>query len=341
MSGSPVTGSGTLALSLATQTANFVWAGPTTGSAATPTFRALVAADIPSLSYISALTGDVTATGPGSVAATLATVNGNVGSFTNVSLTVNAKGLITAASSGTTGNLTDAGTDGIVVTSGTGAVLGSGTSLAQHVADTTHNGYLSSTDWNTFNGKQASGSYITALTGDVTASGPGSSAATLAATSNATLASLNKTTGVTIHGTNTNDSAASGYVGEFVSANPGSPVTPAASDAFKTITSISLTAGDYDVEATGILDPGTIVGTRILFMVSLTNNGSDASNQGGIFNLPITISTAFASINLPTGVRRISLSTTTTVYLVGLLTYSVLGGATFDTSSILQARRVR
>ena len=55
----------------------------------------------------------------------------------------------------TLGNLTDAGTDGITVTGGTGAVVGSGTSLAQHVADTTHNGYLSSTDWNTFNNKQA------------------------------------------------------------------------------------------------------------------------------------------------------------------------------------------
>ena len=49
VSGSPVTGSGTLTASLATQTANYVWAGPTTGTAATPTFRALVAADIPSL----------------------------------------------------------------------------------------------------------------------------------------------------------------------------------------------------------------------------------------------------------------------------------------------------
>lgn len=51
--------------------------------------------------YITALTGDVTASGPGSAAATLATVNSNVGSFTNASITVNAKGLITAASSGT------------------------------------------------------------------------------------------------------------------------------------------------------------------------------------------------------------------------------------------------
>jgi len=41
------------------------------------------------------------------------------------------------------------------------------------------NGWLSSTDWNTFNSKQPAGSYITALTGDGTASGPGSVAFTL------------------------------------------------------------------------------------------------------------------------------------------------------------------
>ena len=48
-------------------------------------------------------------------------------------------------------------------------------------ANSTTNGYLSSADWTTFNSKQASGSYISALTGDVTAAGPGSAAATLAA----------------------------------------------------------------------------------------------------------------------------------------------------------------
>jgi len=46
--GSPVTSTGTLALSLATQSANKVWAGPTSGSAAAPSFRSLVSADIPS-----------------------------------------------------------------------------------------------------------------------------------------------------------------------------------------------------------------------------------------------------------------------------------------------------
>lgn len=44
---SPVTSSGSLDVTLATQAANIVLAGPTTGGAAAPTFRALVAADIP------------------------------------------------------------------------------------------------------------------------------------------------------------------------------------------------------------------------------------------------------------------------------------------------------
>jgi hypothetical protein len=53
--------------------------------------------------YITALTGDATASGPGSAALTLATVNSNTGSFGSASsvstFTVNAKGLITAAGS--------------------------------------------------------------------------------------------------------------------------------------------------------------------------------------------------------------------------------------------------
>lgn len=48
-------------------------------------------------------------------------------------------------------------------------------------ADGSTNGYLSSTDWSTFNGKQAAGNYMTSLTGDVVAAGPGASAATIQA----------------------------------------------------------------------------------------------------------------------------------------------------------------
>lgn len=47
LSGSPITTSGTLAITKANESANTVWAGPTSGGAAAPAFRALVAADIP------------------------------------------------------------------------------------------------------------------------------------------------------------------------------------------------------------------------------------------------------------------------------------------------------
>jgi len=46
VSGSPITTSGTLALALANQSANTVFAGPSSGGAAAPTFRALAAADV-------------------------------------------------------------------------------------------------------------------------------------------------------------------------------------------------------------------------------------------------------------------------------------------------------
>lgn len=62
VTGSPITTSGTLALALATQSAATVFAGPATGSAVAPTFRALVATDIPDLSSIyQPLDADLTA----------------------------------------------------------------------------------------------------------------------------------------------------------------------------------------------------------------------------------------------------------------------------------------
>jgi hypothetical protein len=62
VTGSPVTTSGTLSATLASQTANQVFAGPTTGSPAAPTFRALVSTDLPSHAHaISDVTGLQTA----------------------------------------------------------------------------------------------------------------------------------------------------------------------------------------------------------------------------------------------------------------------------------------
>ncbi len=88
----------------------------------------------------------------------VSSLNGETGAVTlvagtNITITPAGNNITIASSPGTTGNLTDVGTDGITITGGTGAVIGSGTQIAQHVADTTHNGYLDAADWNTFNNK--------------------------------------------------------------------------------------------------------------------------------------------------------------------------------------------
>lgn len=59
VTGSPVTGAGTLSLSLKNQAANMVLAGPVSGAAAAPTMRALTQADLPAQPF------DLTAFYPG------------------------------------------------------------------------------------------------------------------------------------------------------------------------------------------------------------------------------------------------------------------------------------
>jgi len=55
VSGSPVTSSGTLTATLATQSSGLVFAGPSSGGPAAPTFRSLVSTDIPPLSYVTSV----------------------------------------------------------------------------------------------------------------------------------------------------------------------------------------------------------------------------------------------------------------------------------------------
>lgn len=102
---SPITTTGTLTAVLQTQAANSIWAGPTSGAAATPTFRSMVTADLPdygtagtygSATAIPVITTDV----KGRVTATTtAIVPGSITSVAASSLLGNATGAPAAATS--------------------------------------------------------------------------------------------------------------------------------------------------------------------------------------------------------------------------------------------------
>lgn len=134
-----------------------------------------------------ALSGDASLANTGAL--TLATVNSNVGSFTNANLTVNAKGLVTAASSGSAGGVTSVHADAnpnitgaVQLVSGTNVTLSqvgqaititsSGGSTAyreDYIVGTPLNNYTGSTTvFNLVNSYNVAGhSLIVTLDGDV------------------------------------------------------------------------------------------------------------------------------------------------------------------------------
>lgn len=173
-------------------------------------------------------------------------------------------------------------------------------------------------------------------TGATTAATARSNLSAAVTGANGDITSLTNSTGVPVHGTNTNDNASAGYVGELVSSviASGSAVS-LSSNVDKDLTSISLTAGDWDVYGNvSIIFVGS-VGTFGGCWISTTSaTFPDASLRNGVSEPGGTY--ALIGVNAP--YKRISISGTTTVYISARCTFP---SSTASMSGGIYARRVR
>jgi len=149
-------------------------------------------------------------------------------------------------------------------------------------------------------------------------------------------------------GTSTNDSATAGNIGEKITSNvPNASAVSLTTGVGANVTSISLTAGDWDVWGVVFGKPAGTSTTSFAQAAVTTTSAtipSDASITTSLTQvwMPNTsgtgVSTAGGSMNLPVAPITLSLSGTTTVFLVTAFTFGVSTYAAYGT---LWARRVR
>ncbi|MEM5294243.1 hypothetical protein VSR82_07855 [Burkholderia sp. JPY481] len=139
-----------------------------------------------------------------------------------------------------------------------------------------------------------------------------------------------------IVGTTTNDNANAGSVGEYqTNTTSGTSLTTATA---ANATSISLTAGDWDVSGVIRFNPGGSATTSNMTAgISTTSATIGALGTFTANLIPFgSVSGGNSAVLAPT--VRISLSTTTTVYLIGLCVFSA---STMTEDGFIRARRVR
>lgn len=146
-------------------------------------------------------------------------------------------------------------------------------------------------------------------------------------------------------GVTTNSDASTGYVGEYQSAQRlAASAIALTTGTAATVTSLSLTAGDWDVS--GQVGFSTATGsTSVARVIAETSTGTSYSGDNGA-GVAALVYPGGAALNsagngpviINSGVRRMSLSATTTV---NLLAYADFGTAGLSAFGLIRARRVR
>jgi hypothetical protein len=141
-----------------------------------------------------------------------------------------------------------------------------------------------------------------------------------------------------IVGTTTNNSANAGSVGEYVSSQVTSPTTGLTSATATNVTSISLTAGDWDVHGSFLIGPAaTTIVTTIIGAISTTSATFPGLGTGYVTYLTVT-HPAGNNVGFPVPSIRVSVASTTTVYLVAQATFTI---STAGVGGTIYARRRR
>lgn len=155
-----------------------------------------------------------------------------------------------------------------------------------------------------------------ALTGDITTSS--GSLATTAAATQANIATLSKSTGVAIHGTNTNNNASAGDYGEYLEAAQASFISmTAASNAYQDGGSLILTAGDWDISYHVVFQSQAALGLSFALIAITTTTGNSGTGVDPSTGAEVDLTTALGSgltVSLAIPRIRASINSTTTYY---------------------------
>ena len=258
--------------------------------------------------------------------------------------------LLYANTTTTLAKLADVATGNALISGGVGVAPSYGKiGLTTHVSGVlpvanggTNASTASITSFNNITGYSAAGATGTTTTNLVFSTSPSITTPTLVG--NTTLSTGNvifSASGKGIQGTTTNDNADAGIVGEYVSSSVGNTTVTLTTGVTANLTSISLTAGDWDVQGNVGFDTATTANLTYWY-AGVTK--TSATLEGGYFqatnmNAPTGGAVFGASaFSLPTPVARISLSATTTVYLITNVGFTV---AAVKAGGMIKARRVR
>jgi hypothetical protein len=140
-------------------------------------------------------------------------------------------------------------------------------------------------------------------------------------------------------GTATNDNASAGNVGEIITANKavGSAVTISPTATTVNVTSIPLPGGDWEVHGNICFSNAGTTATLIDGGISVTSATLPVAGTDGGFAIAAPFGAGFTQC-IPTGNVRVSLSATTTYFLVALEAYTGTAPAAYGT---ITARRAR